>query len=179
MAAPINKHCISVSRKVGSFLFNSAFIAQAAHCSNNMDCQRPTKVCQHILPSVNTFFLLCGDVILRFCVKHEFYRGVAVLRSLLCTCQVAPAVLMSALSSTAGVCGADDVWKLRGESQSSSGGQTRWASTCRKSCWPPLHCLLSYKQGLLKFSASYALKSAVQTLVSMILHFNIKVNSLH
>uniref|UniRef100_A0A3P8PVN2 Superoxide dismutase copper chaperone n=1 Tax=Astatotilapia calliptera TaxID=8154 RepID=A0A3P8PVN2_ASTCA len=44
MAAPISKHCISVSRKVGSFLFNSAFIAQAAHCSNNMDCQRPTKL---------------------------------------------------------------------------------------------------------------------------------------
>ncbi|XP_040887791.1 copper chaperone for superoxide dismutase-like isoform X1 [Toxotes jaculatrix] len=36
--------CVSVSRKVGRFLFNSVFIAQAATCGTKMDSERPTKL---------------------------------------------------------------------------------------------------------------------------------------
>ncbi|XP_074480386.1 copper chaperone for superoxide dismutase [Sebastes fasciatus] len=35
---------VSVSRKVGSYLFNAAFISQAATSGNNMDSARPTKL---------------------------------------------------------------------------------------------------------------------------------------
>ncbi|KAF1380744.1 hypothetical protein PFLUV_G00167150 [Perca fluviatilis] len=47
MASAVNRYSwfVSVSRKVGSYLFNSSlFIAQAATCTNNMDSVRPTKL---------------------------------------------------------------------------------------------------------------------------------------
>ncbi|XP_044040953.1 copper chaperone for superoxide dismutase-like [Siniperca chuatsi] len=46
MAAPVSRYSwfVSVSRKVGSYLFNSVFIAHAATCGNNMDSERPTKL---------------------------------------------------------------------------------------------------------------------------------------
>ncbi|XP_070785828.1 copper chaperone for superoxide dismutase [Enoplosus armatus] len=46
MAAPGSKFSwfASVSRKVGSYLFNSVFMAQAATCGNNMASERPTKL---------------------------------------------------------------------------------------------------------------------------------------
>ncbi|XP_060887401.1 copper chaperone for superoxide dismutase-like [Labrus mixtus] len=46
MAAPVSRYSwfVSVSRKVGSCLFNSVFVAQAATYANTMDSQRPTKL---------------------------------------------------------------------------------------------------------------------------------------
>ncbi|XP_020495946.1 copper chaperone for superoxide dismutase isoform X2 [Labrus bergylta] len=46
MAAPMSRCSwfVSVSRKVGSCLFNSVFVAQAAAYANTMDSQRPTKL---------------------------------------------------------------------------------------------------------------------------------------
>ncbi|MED6250216.1 hypothetical protein ATANTOWER_027040 [Ataeniobius toweri] len=43
MAAPLSRF-ISVSRELGTFLFNSVFIAQAATVVHNMDSGRPTKL---------------------------------------------------------------------------------------------------------------------------------------
>ncbi|XP_018532686.1 copper chaperone for superoxide dismutase [Lates calcarifer] len=39
-----NSWLVSVSRKVGSYLFNSVFIAQAATCGFKMESERPTKL---------------------------------------------------------------------------------------------------------------------------------------
>ncbi|XP_051284884.1 copper chaperone for superoxide dismutase [Dicentrarchus labrax] len=46
MAAAVRRYSwfVSVSRKVGSYLFNSVFIAQAAACASKMDSERPTKL---------------------------------------------------------------------------------------------------------------------------------------
>ncbi|XP_069578378.1 copper chaperone for superoxide dismutase [Brachyistius frenatus] len=46
MAAPVSncRRFISVSRKLGSFLLNSVFLAQAASCADKMDSERPTKL---------------------------------------------------------------------------------------------------------------------------------------
>ncbi|XP_035530906.1 copper chaperone for superoxide dismutase-like isoform X1 [Morone saxatilis] len=46
MAAAVRRYSrfVSVSRKVGSCLFNSVFTAQAAACATNMDSERPTKL---------------------------------------------------------------------------------------------------------------------------------------
>lgn len=43
MAASVSRF-VSVSRKVGSYLFNSLVFAQAATCGNKMDSAGPTKV---------------------------------------------------------------------------------------------------------------------------------------
>lgn len=46
MAAPFGTYSrfASVSRKVGSCLFKSVLVAQAATCGDKMDSERPTKV---------------------------------------------------------------------------------------------------------------------------------------
>lgn len=58
MAAAVCRYSrfVSVSRKVGSFVFKSVFVAQAATCSNIMESQRPAKVCQSCLSRFKFMF---------------------------------------------------------------------------------------------------------------------------